>query len=98
MAFRKPPEGWSTFGSHVDEPVRLEFSEELADDLMPLWERPLVACHEHGEHPAGELLERDDLPVAVCAQTRHRAIEKVARRDGHELIGEAIQKAIAANA
>jgi len=37
----EPPEGWYAFGTHVDVPVRLEFSEKTDDALMPLWERPI---------------------------------------------------------
>lgn len=37
----EPPTGWYLFGSHVDQPdVPLEFSAELGEDLLPLWERP----------------------------------------------------------
>lgn len=41
----EPPTGWFPFGSHVDRPDvnQLEFSKELDDGLMPLWERPLEA-------------------------------------------------------
>ena len=46
-ARREPPEGWHVFGTHVDVPVRLEFSEETDDALMPLWERPIPP--EQGE-------------------------------------------------
>lgn len=38
--WREPPEGWFPFGMHVDEPVPLEFSEEVGEDGLPLWERP----------------------------------------------------------
>lgn len=35
-----PPEGWSTFGTHVDQPgVTLELWGEL--DGTPIWERPV---------------------------------------------------------
>lgn len=41
-AYRLTPEGWSGFGSHVDQPgVRLEFSAETGEDGLPLWERPI---------------------------------------------------------
>lgn len=34
-----PPEGWFTFGTHIDRPeVQLEFWGD--DDGLPLWERP----------------------------------------------------------
>lgn len=37
-----PPEGWFDFGTHVLSPdVRLEFSEEVGEDGIPRWERPL---------------------------------------------------------
>lgn len=38
--FRPPPIGWFSFGTHVDQPVQLEFSEETGEDGLPLWERP----------------------------------------------------------
>lgn len=35
-----PPAGWATFGTNgYGLGVQLEFSAELGDDLMPLWER-----------------------------------------------------------
>jgi hypothetical protein len=35
-----PPEGWSTFGTHIDQPnVELEFWGE--DGGVPIWERPV---------------------------------------------------------
>lgn len=39
----EPPTGWFTFGSHVDrqDVAQLEFSKELDEGPMPLWERPL---------------------------------------------------------
>lgn len=40
MTYREPPPGWHTFGTHVDDDVRLVFSDELGDDGLPLWERP----------------------------------------------------------
>lgn len=37
------PEGWFTFGHHADQPtVVLEFSSEVGEDGLPLWERPKV--------------------------------------------------------
>lgn len=56
-----PPAGWFHFGTHVDEPVRLEFSEETDEALMPLWERPIppaeCSCGHgweyHGPEPPG---------------------------------------------
>lgn len=41
----KPPEGWCHFGTHVDIPCELEFSEVLDDDGLPMWER-CKAGHE----------------------------------------------------
>ena len=39
-----PPAGWFTFGTHVDVPIELEFSDELyPDDGLPRWERPREA-------------------------------------------------------
>lgn len=40
MRNSQPPQGWYTFGTHVDIPVSLEFSEEKDEAGMPLWERP----------------------------------------------------------
>lgn len=40
MTYQEPPEGWFAFGTHVDDPRPLEFSEEVGEDLLPLWERP----------------------------------------------------------
>lgn len=38
---QEPPQGWFLFGHHVEQAgVRLEFSFERDDALMPLWERP----------------------------------------------------------
>lgn len=39
--FRPAPIGWHQFGTHVDQDVRLEFSEETDEAGMPLWERPV---------------------------------------------------------
>lgn len=39
--YREAPEGWYQFGTHVDYPGDLEFSEEIdEEDGLPLWERP----------------------------------------------------------
>lgn len=41
MTYVEPPPGWYTFGTHVDSPgTDLDFSAELGEDLLPLWERP----------------------------------------------------------
>lgn len=38
-----PPEGWFQFGTHLDDPRPLEFSETLSPgDLLPMWERPVA--------------------------------------------------------
>jgi len=40
-SYRDPPEGWFSFGWHVDQPdLCLEFSSETGEDGLPLWERP----------------------------------------------------------
>lgn len=40
MTYREPPEGWYTFGTHVDVTSgKLDFSSELDEDGFPLWER-----------------------------------------------------------
>lgn len=36
------PDGWFPFGSFVDHPwIPREFSEELGEDGLPRWERPI---------------------------------------------------------
>jgi hypothetical protein len=56
MTYQKPPEGWFTFGHHADQPtVVLEFSSEVGDDGLPLWERPKV--EEAEEEKVGVLLQ-----------------------------------------
>jgi hypothetical protein len=40
MTYREPPEGWSTFGTHIYRSVPIEFSDEEDEAGMPLWERP----------------------------------------------------------
>jgi hypothetical protein len=40
VTFKPPPEGWFAFGTHVDTPGPLEFSDETDEAGMPLWERP----------------------------------------------------------
>lgn len=48
------PEGWHTFGTHVDRPdVRLEFSDETGEDGLPWWERPIAPECTCGEAWAG---------------------------------------------
>jgi hypothetical protein len=37
----EPPGGWFHFGSHVDWEGQLELSEEVGEDGLPQWERPL---------------------------------------------------------
>lgn len=52
----EPPGGWFHFGSHVDWAGDLEFSEEVGEDGLPRWERPLpLTEHETVENwtPAG---------------------------------------------
>lgn len=43
MSYREPPEGWLTFGTHapLDHGPVLEFSCEVWEDGLPLWERHL---------------------------------------------------------
>lgn len=40
MTYHEAPRGWYQFGTHIKDPVPLEFSEETDDAGMPLWERP----------------------------------------------------------
>jgi hypothetical protein len=37
-----PPPGWDPFGTNVDRPGPLEFSDEVGEDGLPLWERRLT--------------------------------------------------------
>lgn len=40
--FHPAPEGWDTFGTNidwVDAGGKLEFSAEVGEDFLPLWER-----------------------------------------------------------
>jgi hypothetical protein len=41
MSYIEPPKGWYIFGTHVDVIVMLEFSEEVDNDGLPKWERPI---------------------------------------------------------
>jgi hypothetical protein len=42
MSYREPPPGWYSFGTHVDDhSVVLEFSEDVGEDGLPFWERPV---------------------------------------------------------
>lgn len=36
-----PPDGWSTFGTHVDYSGEIEFTKELDFDGHPIGERPI---------------------------------------------------------
>jgi hypothetical protein len=40
MTWKEPPPGWYTFGTLVDYDGPIEFSPEVGDDLLPLFERP----------------------------------------------------------
>lgn len=48
---RTPPAGWFPFGSHAGTSVPVEFSAELDDAGMPLWEKP-TACPSDDARPA----------------------------------------------
>lgn len=39
----EPPDGWFPFGAHAPYPWigHLEFSDEVGEDFLPLWERPV---------------------------------------------------------
>lgn len=54
MTYRKPPEGWHTFGTHVEYSGEIEFSLATDEDGFPLWERAvdpgLTYCRVCG-HP-----------------------------------------------
>jgi len=47
-----PPDGWSVFGTHVDQDVELEFWGD--DGGVPIWERPRAAAGTDGVE--GEVL------------------------------------------
>lgn len=49
MTYREPPPGWSTFGTHVDSPFVMIFSEETGPDGLPLWEQPALFYDKDGE-------------------------------------------------
>lgn len=53
MTWREPPAGWYTFGHHANhDPVPpLEFSAEVDDDLLPLWERPVTNDGSKADEP-----------------------------------------------
>lgn len=48
------PPGWYAFGTHVDQDVRLEFSEEAGEDGLPLWERPYPVVRQLRPELSGE--------------------------------------------
>jgi hypothetical protein len=71
MTYQTPPEGWFTFGTHVDIPGPLEFSTETDEAGMPLWERPAPArdesehsicwmCGQDVDHATGHDCPMDD--------------------------------------
>jgi hypothetical protein len=82
VTYQEPPEGWFTFGTHVDDPRPLEFSEEVGEDLLPLWERPrrryayedpvvlewVAALLRTGRRRALERQARSRMPRADLAQ------------------------------
>lgn len=39
--FVPPPAGWAVFGTNLDHQGHIEFSSQLDDAGMPLWERPI---------------------------------------------------------
>ena len=43
------PEGWFVFGTHLENPGPLEFSQESDDSGLPLWERPRTKPAAHCE-------------------------------------------------
>jgi hypothetical protein len=51
--WREPPEGWFAFGTHVDQEIRLEFSDEAGEDGLPRWERPYPPTAETAEFGGG---------------------------------------------
>ncbi|MBF4459504.1 hypothetical protein [Pseudoclavibacter sp. VKM Ac-2867] len=61
LILASPPPGWSTFGTHIDQPdVELEFwGAETSLDGLPIWERPRTALHA---------LTKDDLARAIYAE------------------------------
>lgn len=46
-----PPEGWLTFGSLIDHNGPAECSEEVGEDGLPLWERPIPGQWEADATP-----------------------------------------------
>lgn len=49
MTYQEPPPGWSSFGSHVDSPFKVIFSEETGEDGLPLWEQAVLFYDRQGE-------------------------------------------------
>lgn len=48
MSHSTPPDGWFAFGSHANFPwINLEFSSEIGEDGLALWERPVPPNKGH---------------------------------------------------
>lgn len=57
-----PPDGWSQFGTHANcKSAWLQFSEEVGEDGLPLWERVVTR------------LEGDDNNLVIWKEERDRA-------------------------
>lgn len=55
-----PPDGWFYMGSHVGAPwLNLEFSEEMDETGLPLWERPVQHTPTDDEPEALRIAELD---------------------------------------
>lgn len=52
MSYAAPPEGWFTFGTHVDSTYPLDFSKETDEAGDPLWERPRSEAFTRKSHQA----------------------------------------------
>jgi hypothetical protein len=63
MTYITPPDGWFTYGSHIEYSAPLEFSEELDSDGLPLFERPVAKKYTPFE--VGEIMLKqlgDEIP------------------------------------
>lgn len=72
-----PPDGWFYMGSHVGAPwLNLEFSEEMDETGIPLWERPVQHTPTDDEREALTLMASDSsVETWVCGKCGGDAYE-----------------------
>lgn len=84
MTYKEPPEGWFTFGTHVEIPGPLEFSDETDEAGMPLWERlvvnPVMVVRSMKNGTTGERLGRYCFVWCPGCERHHCPV--VAEEDG----------------